>query len=168
LWQKAAALADLPIEWHQIGHLQRNKLAKTLPVVSLVHSVDSMRLLEAINRLAVETSTTVDVLLEINISAEAAKHGFSPDQCRKPLESIAEYQHVRIQGLMCMAGLDGGLAGAERDFAALRQLRDDLQAAHADVKLDELSMGMSGDFEVAIEQGATIVRVGSALFEGID
>ena len=108
------------------------------------------------------------VLLEVNISGEAAKHGFAPDEIEPFLAKAADYRHVSVRGLMCMAGLEGGLDAARREFAALRELRDRLRPnCPPGVTLDELSMGMSGDFEVAIEEGATIVRVGSALFEGV-
>ena len=103
----------------------------------------------------------------MNISGETAKHGFAPDEIEPFLAVAADYRHVSIRGLMGMASLEGGLDVARREFAALRDLRDRLQAnCPPGVTLDELSMGMSGDFEVAIEEGATIVRVGSALFEG--
>ena len=108
------------------------------------------------------------VLLEVHISGEAAKHGFAPDEIEPFLVKAAEYRHVSIRGLMGMASLEGGLDVARREFAALRELRDRLRVnCPPGVTLDELSMGMSGDFEVAIEEGATIVRVGSALFEGV-
>ncbi len=104
----------------------------------------------------------------MNISGEAAKHGFAPEAIEPFLAEVAGYRNVAVRGLMCMAGLEGGLETARRDFAALRELRDRLRPrCPPGVTLDELSMGMSGDFEVAIEEGATIVRVGSALFEGI-
>ncbi len=165
LWEKAAALADLPIRWHLVGHLQRNKVRRTLPLVAAIHSVDSPRLLTALDE---ECSRPLPVLLEVNVSGESAKHGFAPETIEPLLAELAGYRNVAVRGLMCMAGLEGGLDAARREFAALRQLRDRLRPnCPPGVALDELSMGMSGDFEVAIEEGATIVRVGSALFEGI-
>jgi pyridoxal phosphate enzyme (YggS family) len=165
LWEKAAALTDVPVRWHLIGHLQRNKVRRTLPLVAMMHSVDSSRLLSAIEE---EQLDTLPVLLEVNISGEAAKSGLAPEVIEPFLATAAGYRHVAIRGLMGMAGLEGGLETARRDFAALRALRDRLRPrCPAGVTLDELSMGMSGDFEVAIEEGATIVRVGSALFEGV-
>jgi len=165
LWEKAAALADVPVRWHLIGHLQRNKVRRTLPLVTMMHSVDSSRLLSAIEE---EQLDTLPVLLEVNISGEAAKQGLAPKAIEPFLVEAAGYRHVAICGLMGMAGLEGGLETARRDFAALRELRDRLRPrCPAGVTLDELSMGMSGDFEVAIEEGATIVRVGSALFEEV-
>lgn len=166
LWDKAEALADLPIRWHMIGHLQRNKIRRTVPLAAMIHSVDSQRLLAAIDE---EHSTSrLAVLLEVNTSGEEAKHGFAPDAIEPLLAELATYRHVEIRGLMCMAALEGGPAVARRDFAALRELRDRLRPrCPSGIALDELSMGMSGDFEEAIEEGATMVRIGSALFEGV-
>ena len=165
LWEKAAQLADLPIHWHLIGHLQRNKARRTLPLVALMHSVDSPRLLAAIEE---EHLPPLPILLEVHLSSEPTKSGFEPDEIEPILATAAEYRHVSIRGLMGMASLEGGLDVARREFAALRQLRDRLwNKCPPGVTLDELSMGMSGDFEAAIEEGATIVRIGSALFEGV-
>ena len=208
LWEKAAALGTVPtfasakmglsplpgsLRWHLIGHLQRNKVRRTLPLLAMLHSVDSERLLAAIDEelqgkgtevIAAKDPMPLDdrsrqpppspsrpgplpVLLEVNISAEQAKHGFAPGEIAPFLASAADYRHVSIRGLMGMASLEGGIDVARREFAALRELRDHLRAnCPPQVTLDELSMGMSGDFEAAIEQGATIVRIGSALFEG--
>jgi pyridoxal phosphate enzyme (YggS family) len=169
LWEKAATLAELPIEWHLIGHLQRNKVRRTLPLVRCIQSADSLALLETIDRHAAELSLRIPVLLEVNVSGETAKHGFEPADVEPSLEAIARLEHVEVRGLMCMASLEGGLDVARRDFAALRTLRDRLRGVCPEsLRLDELSMGMSGDFEVAIEEGATLVRVGSALFEGLE
>jgi PLP dependent protein len=184
LWEKVEALADLPIQWHFIGHLQRNKVRRTLPQVMLIHSVDSARLMAAINDAAGDcpsfrnapsgcrakmglppSGTRFPILLEVNVSGEPAKHGFAPDEIEPLLPELAAYGNVEIRGLMCMAGLEGDPEAARRQFAALRTLRDRLQrSTPPEIRLDELSMGMSGDYEVAIEEGATIVRIGSALF----
>lgn len=165
LWDKADALGDLSIRWHMIGHLQRNKVRRTLPLVSLVHSVDSARLLAAIDD---EAAAVVPVLLEVNVSGEEAKHGFLPHEVEPLLPQLPQYRNVAVRGLMCMAGLEGGLDDARREFALLRELRDRLRVnCPPGTTLDELSMGMSGDFEAAVEEGATLVRIGSALFEGI-
>jgi len=177
LWEKAAALADSAVRWHLIGHLQRNKVRRTLPFVHLLHSGDSRRLLEEVER---ETGAAgrpmLDVLLEVNVSGEEAKHGFAADdfgrtedELQRTAEHLAALGHLNIRGLMCMAGLDNDPAAARRDFARLRELRERLQREWAGrFTPAELSMGMSGDFEAAIAEGATIVRVGSALFEGCD
>ena len=168
LWHKAADLAGTSARWHLVGHLQRNKVRRTLPLVALLHSGDSLRLLAEVDRVAAELQVRVPVLLEVNISGDAAKHGFAPSEVRAALPEAAALAHLHIRGLMAMASLEGSLDDARREFRGLRELRDALRAdCPATVQLDDLSMGMSGDFEVAIEEGATIVRVGSALFEGI-
>ena len=168
LWAKAESLDDLPIRWHMVGHLQRNKVRRTLPLAAWIQSVDSIRLAAAIDQAAAELGCRPSVLLEVNISGERAKHGFLPEEMERILPELAGLEHVGIRGLMGMASLEGGLEAARRDFARLRALRDRLRAlGPAGLVLDELSMGMSGDYEVAIEEGATVVRVGSALFEGL-
>jgi pyridoxal phosphate enzyme (YggS family) len=167
-WPKADQLQDRPIHWHMIGHLQRNKARRTLPYVTLLHAGDSVRLLEAVDRLSQETRRVTDVLVEVNVSGDAAKHGFAPDEVEPILPKLAELGGLRIRGLMAMASWGGSLDEARQDFIRLRNLRDKLAAScPPEISLDELSMGMSGDFEVAIEEGATMVRIGSALYEGI-
>ena len=168
-WPKAEALADLSIEWHMIGHLQRNKIRRTLPLVNMVQSVDDMRLLEAIDRIAGELSLQMPILLEVNVSGESEKHGFGLQAMRPLLGTLGPFSNIKVQGLMCMASFSGGLDTAQRDFSTLRNLRDDLAVeCPENVDLKELSMGMSGDYEAAIEEGATIVRVGSALYKGLE
>jgi len=167
LWSKAAALPEA--HWHLVGHLQRNKVRRTLPLVSLIHSVDSERLLAAIDEARANEGDKlppINVLLEVNTSGEEAKHGLPPDKVEPLLAAASRYPHVAVCGLMTMAALAGGPDVAARNFATLRELRDCLKPQAPDcVKLDDLSMGMSGDFEVAIREGATIVRIGSLLWE---
>lgn len=168
LWEKAAAPELSSAEWHLIGHLQRNKVRRTLPLVKLIHSVDSLRLLETINESAGELGINAQILLEVNCSGEAAKHGLTTDGLKSLLPEVARFDNVQVRGLMTMAALEGDETVAAQNFAALRNLRDGLRAqCPANVALDELSMGMSHDFEMAIREGATIVRVGSLLFEGL-
>lgn len=168
LWSKAAALADLPVRWHFIGHMQRNKLRRTLPAIRLFHSVDSPRLLVALDEEAAAAGRQVPALIEVNISGDVGKGGFEPAEVEPLVERLTDFAHVQIQGLMGMASLEGSEAEAERDFERLRLLRDRLVGQlPAGVHWPHLSMGMSGDFEAAIRQGATLVRVGSALTEGI-
>ena len=165
LARKAESLRELPIDWHLIGHLQRNKVKLVLPLVRWVHSCDSRRLLAAINDAARSTSRRVPLLLEVNISGDANKHGFSPGDIEAVLSDVREYPHVEVRGLMTMASLHGGSDTARRDFSNLRELRDAARSGcPPEASLDELSMGMSRDYELAIEEGATMVRVGSALF----
>lgn len=167
LWHKAQALFDEALEWHLIGHLQRNKIARTLPLARLIHSGDSLRLIEAIDAEADRAGLDpVPLLLEVNVSGDASKHGFQPDELEPLGVQLAGLDHISVRGMMCMAGREGDLDSARRDFALLRHLRDQLRSVWPEnLGLHELSMGMSGDFEVAIEEGATMVRVGSLLFE---
>ena len=168
LWRKSEELNDLSVEWHLIGHLQRNKAKRTLPLVTLIHSMDSRRLMVAVNELAETRISPVPVMVEVNISGDPTKHGFAPDDLEPLLQELPNCQNLVVRGLMTMAALAGGEDGTRADFARLRDLRDRL-IPHLPMgtNLDELSMGMSRDFELAIAEGATIVRVGSALFEGI-
>lgn len=169
LWHKHEALAGSAVRWHMIGHLQRNKVARTLPCVHLLHSVDSLRLAGTIDENARNLGPPARVLLEVNISGEAAKHGFAPLEVEQVLAELANLPHLRVLGLMGMASGDGELETARREFASLRELRERLcGSCPAGISLDELSMGMSHDFDVAIEEGATLVRVGSALFAGLE
>jgi hypothetical protein len=170
LWRKIESLGEADVSWHMIGHLQRNKVRRTLGLFwgVVIHSGDSLRLLEEISREAAAIDRPADVLLEVNVSGDASKHGFRPDELAPLLPQIAALPNLYVLGLMTMAGLEGGSLKARRDFAALRELRDQLAPNCPDrIMLNELSMGMSGDYEIAIEEGATMVRVGSALFEGI-
>lgn len=166
LWDKAARFSGQPLRWHMIGHLQRNKAKRTLPHVTLLHSGDSQRLLEAVDQQSQEAQRPTDVLLEVNISGDAAKHGFAPQALEPALPQLAQLRQIRIRGLMAMSGLEGTADDARADFARVRQLRDHLlSVCPPEISLQELSLGMSGDFEAAIAEGATLVRIGSALFE---
>jgi len=149
--------------WHFIGHLQKNKVRQALPLFSFFHSIDSTALAEAINRIAGENGQTVEGLLEINVSGEVSKYGFSPDQVRTEFAAFAKLPHLRLRGLMTMAPYSDNPEEARPFFRALRELRDELQAAHGH-PLPELSMGMSGDYEPAIAEGSTLVRIGSSIF----
>ena len=150
-----------------IGHLQRNKVKRTVAIADLIHSTDSQRLLKSIDDAARDTAKVMNVLLEVNVSDESAKHGFSLNEIDGAIEFAAGLKHVAVRGLMCMAGLAGDVDDARREFGLLRELAEARQSGlPANVTMDELSMGMSGDFEIAIENGATMVRVGSLLFEG--
>ncbi|WP_164101635.1 YggS family pyridoxal phosphate-dependent enzyme [Candidatus Laterigemmans baculatus] len=170
LWSKAAEIREPHLRWHLIGHLQRNKVRRTLPVVTLIHSIDSVRLADAVHAEAEASGRVVRGLVEVNISGDEAKHGFAPEAVLEALEQISRLPHLQIQGLMAMAAERGDLAAAQRNFEDLRLLRDRLaeRGLPQNISLGELSMGMSGDFAEAIAAGATIVRIGSRLFEGID
>jgi pyridoxal phosphate enzyme (YggS family) len=166
LWAKAEALAELPVRWHLIGHLQGNKAKKTLPMVTMVHAVDSLKLLRSIDELAREMEHPPTVCLQVNTSGEESKHGWSPESIVQDAEAIAACRDIPVVGLMTMAGFGTDPETARPSFARLREVRDDLRS-RTGLPLEHLSMGMSGDFESAIEEGATLVRVGSALFEGV-
>jgi PLP dependent protein len=168
IWEKASAVELSAAQWHLVGHLQRNKVRRTLPLVELVHSVDSMRLLETIDECSAELGLMSHVLLEVNCSGDVAKHGLDGDTLKRLLPESAKFKNVQIRGLMTMAALHGDARETARNFADLRNLRDEVRPlCPPNMALDELSMGMSDDFEIAIREGSTIVRVGSLLFEGL-
>jgi pyridoxal phosphate enzyme (YggS family) len=166
LWKKAEALADRRIHWHLIGHLQGNKAKRTLPLVRLIHAVDSLKLLQVIDDLAAVLAEPPAVCLQVNTSGEPAKHGWVGPAILPDADAIAACRHVPIVGLMTMAAWGTTAETARPSFAQLRGLRDALRE-RTGLPLDQLSMGMSNDFEAAIEEGATLVRIGSALFEGV-
>lgn len=152
--------------WHLIGHMQRNKVKRTIPLVDLIHSIDSLRLLRAVAEQAEQLERDVDVLIEVNVSGEANKTGLDSVAAETVLTESFKWQAVRVRGLMAMAGWGTDTAVARRQFADLRELRDRFRTSSG-LALPELSMGMSGDFHEAIAEGATIVRIGSRLFEGV-
>ncbi|MFI4853053.1 MAG: YggS family pyridoxal phosphate-dependent enzyme [Gimesia chilikensis] len=167
--EERAALLSPEIRWHFIGPLQRNKVRRTIPHCSLIHSVDSLKLLQAIDRIAGESELKPEVLIEVNLAGEASKKGFSRESLTSKWESLCQVSHVKIAGLMTMAPHVEDPELARPIFRELRELRDQLQQCSPEhVSLRELSMGMSGDFETGIEEGATLVRVGSALYEGLE
>ena len=168
LWDKAADSSLATARWHLVGHLQRNKVRRTLPLVELVHSVDSLRLAQAIDEVAGELGQPAKVLLEVNCSGDVEKHGLTADGLKELLPQLAPLMNLEVSGLMTMAAREGDDVVAAENFATLRQLRDEVRKqCPPSVQLTELSMGMSHDFEIAIREGAIIVRIGSDLFEGI-
>jgi pyridoxal phosphate enzyme (YggS family) len=152
------------LEWHFIGHLQKNKVRQALPLFPFFHSIDSTALAGAIDRIAGETGVKAQGLLEVNVSGEETKHGFTPEELRAQFPTLSKLPHLRILGLMTMAPYGDNPEDARPVFRTLRELRDELQST-CQHPLPELSMGMSGDFEPAIEEGATLVRVGSSIFD---
>jgi len=169
LWRKAESLAASPIRWHLVGHLQRNKVERTLPLVHLIHSVDSLRLFQAVDGEARKSQIRPRALLQVNISGEGQKHGFSEDEIVRAEPDLVRGA-VEIVGLMGMAAYSDDPEAARPAFARLRQFRDRLRRDWnlTGFQLEHLSMGMSGDFEVAVEEGATLVRIGTTLFEGLE
>ncbi len=168
LWRKAEQMSDLAVGWHLIGHLQRNKVKRTLDYAGWIQSTDSVRLLETLEEQNDGRSLRLPVLIEVNISGDTEKHGFTPQELEGLLPRLGKFSRLEVRGLMCMASLTGDRDRARKDFANLRLLRDRLRSECPEgVSLEELSMGMSRDYDVAILEGATIVRVVSALFEGV-
>lgn len=165
LQEAESKIESLPgsLRWHFIGRVQRNKVRKILPLFEVVHAVDSLRLAVYADDVARESGLFPKVFLQVNVGGEASKGGFEPEVLRAEIDSLLVLERLEIIGLMCIppAGPDG--ESARPWFAALRELRDRMEP-HSGVPLPFLSMGMSGDFEVAIEEGATHVRVGSSIF----
>ncbi len=165
LWNKASHL--LNAHWHFIGHMQRNKIDKTLPLIHLFHSVDSLRLLQALEGECQKQNLKLDFLLEVNISGEENKQGFDPASVLGLASELMALKHLQCKGLMGMAAYALKKESCRPAFQLLRKTRDELSDLLGR-KLPELSMGMSNDFEIAIEEGATLIRLGSILWEGLE
>jgi len=172
LWKKTKEHAfDTAVRWHMIGHLQRNKVRRTLELNPVVHSVDSQRLLDTIVAEAETQRRVIDVLIEVNISGETAKTGINPAAAEALINSVPpaaddDVPRVRVRGLMAMASHADHPDHTRQQFAKVRELRDTLQTSTGR-ELPELSMGMSADFRQAIAEGATMVRIGSRIYEGV-
>ena len=151
------------IKWHMIGHLQTNKVKKVVPLVSLIHSVDSLKLLKTINKESKKINKITDCLIQINISNEDSKYGFSEDQLDfLNKNSLNEYQNIRIRGLMGMASFSNDKSKVEKEFDFLKGIFDSKKKKLSD--FDILSMGMSNDYEIALEAGSNMIRIGSKIF----
>lgn len=164
LWRKYVHLPH-DLRWHLIGHLQTNKVRRTLPLVHSIHSVDRYPLAEVLSQESERAGRRLPVCIEVNISGEESKDGFSPATIVEQFREIRALPGIAVAGLMTMAPLEEEIERCRSTFSGLRALRDQLASER---ELPMLSMGMSRDFEIAIEEGATHVRVGSALFEGIE
>lgn len=160
--EKAPVLPQ-DIEWHLIGHLQKNKIRKVLPHCAMIHSVDSLALAGQISRIAGELEIVSSILLQVNISDDDAKFGFTSEKLREAFDELKTLPHLQIDGLMTVPKFDADPELVRPAFAALRELRDELASEH-NLSLPHLSMGMSHDAKVAVEEGATLVRVGSSIF----
>src|SRR5947199_3518117 len=160
-----AKIPELPsnLRWHFVGHLQKNKIRHALPLFELIHSVDSLALAEDINRIAEEEGLHPRVLLEVNVAGEGSKFGFSPEKLRDQMEGLLALPRLSILGLMTIPPLAEEAEASRKYFVQLRELRDRLQTEFR-VDLAQLSMGMTQDYAVAVEEGATLVRVGTAIF----
>ena len=158
-------IPELPsnLRWHFVGHLQKNKIRHALPLFEMIHSVDSLALAQDVDRIAEEDGLHPRVLLEVNVVGEGSKFGFQPEQLREDLENLLGLPRLSILGLMTIPPLADEAEASRKYFVQLRELRDRLQTEfHVD--LAQLSMGMTQDFAVAVEEGATLVRVGTAIF----
>ncbi len=165
LREKMSSIAE-DVEWHFVGHLQTNKVNMVVGKVRLIHSLDSLKLAEAVSSRACRLGTVQEVLVQVNISGEDSKFGVAPEEARGLLERLVELPGLRVRGLMTIAPLWAEGEEARPYFRRLRELRDELKEAFPAVDLSCLSMGMTQDYEVAVEEGADLVRVGTAVFSG--
>ncbi len=164
LEEKVAEVGRESVRWHLIGHLQRNKAAKAVALADLVHSLDSVRLAEALSAQAARLGATVRALAQVNASGEETKGGFEPPELVDALGKIGELPGIRVEGLMTMAPFTDDEAVLRRTFRRTRELLDEAARQVPALAGRQLSMGMSNDYEIAVEEGATLVRVGSVLF----
>ena len=148
------------IAWHMIGHLQTNKVKFIAPFVSLIHGVDSLKLLKEINKRAEQNNRIIDCLLQVHIATESSKFGFGIEEVESALNQAKEFKNIRITGLMGMATFTDDTQQVSQEFKSLKTVFDSIKNEH----ITTLSMGMSGDYKLAIEQGSTMIRVGSAIF----
>jgi PLP dependent protein len=151
------------IRWHFVGHLQKNKVRQALPLFETIHTVDSLALAQDINRIAEEEGLYPRVLLEVNVAGEGSKFGFAADQLRQQMEALLLLPRLSIEGLMCIPPLAVESEDSRKFFVQVRELRDSLEKEF-NMKLQQLSMGMTNDYSIAVEEGATLVRVGTAIF----
>lgn len=153
------------IRWHMIGHLQRNKVKQIIPFVHLIHSVDSLRLAQTIQEEAAKRNRVIDILVQVNVAEEETKFGVRAEEALLLVKEIAKLENIRVKGLMTIAPFVENPEENRKYFRYLKQLSVDIMAKSIDnVTMDGLSMGMTGDYEVAIEEGATLVRVGTGIF----
>lgn len=160
-----AKIPELPsaLRWHFVGHLQKNKIRHALPLFELFHGIDSLALAQEIDRVANEDGMRPRVLLEVNVAGEGSKFGFKPETVRANMEALLALPRLTIEGLMTIPPLAEEAEASRKFFAQLRELRNALEKEF-DMKLQQLSMGMTNDFQIAVEEGATLVRVGTAIF----
>ena len=160
-----AKIPELPsnCRWHFVGHLQKNKIRHALPLFEMFHGIDSLALAQDINRIAEEEGLYSRILLEVNVAGEGTKFGFASDALGEQMEALLALQRLSIEGLMCIPPLAIESEDSRKFFVQVRELRDSLEKEFS-LKLPQLSMGMTQDFPIAIEEGATLVRVGTAIF----
>lgn len=163
--EKFNDLYTLPVSWHFIGHLQSNKAKYVVKIFDLIHSIDSVKLAREIDRQAKKINKIQEVLIQVNVAGEAGKSGTQVEGARDLIRDVGRLENVAVKGLMTMPPYFNAPEKVRPYFKALRELRDRIAAEdHENISLDELSMGMSGDFEVAIQEGATLIRIGTAIF----
>lgn len=163
--EKIAELSEHPVSWHFIGHLQTNKSKYAVKLFDLIHSVDSLRLARELNKQAGKINKVQEILIQVNLSEEASKSGTSSGELKELATEISQLEHIAVKGLMTMPPFFDEPERAKPFFSELRRLRNQVGAAAIpNLGMDELSMGMTGDFEVAIQEGATLVRIGTAIF----
>lgn len=158
---------NMDIEWHFIGNLQKNKVKYIINDVSLIHSVNKLSLAEEINKRAEQVGKIIDILLEINVYGEESKQGYKLEELISDLEALKNLKNINIKGLMTMGPLDVDEVTTRKVFAELGRIKKELNENYFNNSLTELSMGMSGDYKIALQEGSTIIRVGSKLYEGI-
>lgn len=161
---KFDALIQYPVSWHFIGHLQSNKAKYAVRLFDLIHSVDSLKLARELDKQAAKVDKVQQILVQVNISGEDTKSGIPADEAPRLVSEVSRLKNLAVKGLMTMPPYFYQPEKVRPFFAALRELRDRIEPAQPDVSLPELSMGMTGDFEVAIKEGATLVRIGTAIF----
>jgi pyridoxal phosphate enzyme (YggS family) len=163
--EKINALAAFPVTWHFIGHLQSNKAKYAVRLFDLIHSVDSLKLAQVLNKYAKKIDKIQAILIQVNVAKEASKSGVYVEDTLQLLKEVSRLENIAVKGLMTMPPFFNAPEKARPYFTALRELRDQIKMeAISNISMDELSMGMTGDFETAIEEGATIVRIGTAIF----
>lgn len=160
-----AKIFSSPVNWHMIGSLQTNKIKYVVGTACMIHSVDSLSLAYAINKEAIKKELIMDILLEVNVAAEESKHGFSPEEILSVVQELAALSNIRLRGLMTVAPYTENAEENRIYFKKMKEILVDINAKNIDnVFMDCLSMGMSSDYEVAIEEGATMVRIGTGIF----
>lgn len=153
------------VKWHLIGHLQTNKVKYAVEIFDLIHSVDSIKLAKEIDKRSVQFKKTIDVLIEVNISGEETKYGYNPEKVEAFLKEISEFSGIRVRGLMTIAPISKNKEEVRPYFRRLRELSERIRDKNIkNIKMDYLSMGMTDDFEIAIEEGANMVRIGRGIF----
>lgn len=165
LRRKKEELAEKQIRWHFIGHLQSNKVKYIAPWIHLIHAVDNTGLAREIDSRALQAGRTIDILVEVNTTGEKSKYGVQPDATAEFVQSLAPFGNIRVAGLMTIGPFLPDPEGSRPMFRTLRLLQEEVaRLAQSNVRMQHLSMGMTGDFEVAIAEGATIIRIGTAIF----